>query len=58
MGLSQTFLRDFGVDEETFDCLPEDMQIEQLNVLMAQQHQAITQQNRNENAQNNPNPLT
>lgn len=47
MGLSQSFLRDFGVDEETFDCLPEDMQIEQLNVLMAQQHQAIAQQNRN-----------
>ena len=34
--LPQTFLRDMGIDEASFDCLPEEMQQEQLMVLINQ----------------------
>ena len=42
------FLRDAGIDIESFDSLPEDMQIEQLTVLMDNQHI------RNQSQQNRP----
>lgn len=42
--LPQTFLRDAGIDMASFDCLPEDLQIEQLNLLLSQQN-IINQQN-------------
>jgi hypothetical protein len=34
LGLPQSFLRDRGVDALWLDSLPEDMQIEELNLLM------------------------
>ena len=37
MGLPMTFLQDVGVDEEVFDALPEDMQIENINALLQEQ---------------------
>lgn len=52
--LPQTFLRDAGIDVASFDCLPEDLQIEQLNLLLSQQNIA-NQQGANNNQQGNQN---
>lgn len=40
-----TFLREVGIDEELFDSLPEDMQIEQLNHFIQEQRRNNPQQN-------------
>lgn len=52
LGLPQTFLKDVGIDEELFDQLPEDMQIEQLNHFISEQNRA---NNSNNNGNNNEN---
>ncbi len=46
-GLSQTFLTDNGIDAESFDCLPEELQIDQITHYMnqAQNRMAINQLN-------------
>jgi hypothetical protein len=54
-GLPQTFLRDAGIDEESFDCLPEDFQQEQLMHLISQQNHRQNQPNNNANSANNAN---
>lgn len=53
--LPQTFLRDAGIDMASFDCLPEDLQIEQLNLLLSQQN-IINQQNNSSQQANQNNP--
>jgi hypothetical protein len=58
LGLPQTFLQDVGYDIATFDCLPEDMQIEELTILMNQQQirgQSQAQQAQGNARQNNAN---
>ena len=45
LGLPMTFLREVGIDEELFDSLPEDMQIEQLNHFIQEQRRNNPQQN-------------
>jgi hypothetical protein len=55
-GLPQTFLRDSGIDEESFDCLPEDFQQEQLMHFISQQNQALNRPNQAENPNNANNP--
>ena len=59
-GLPQTFLRDAGIDEESFDCLPEDFQQEQLMHFISQQNHPLNRQNQpnnnnNANSANNAN---
>lgn len=55
-GLSQTFLRDVGLDEELFDALPEDLQQEQLMTFMAQQGASLNRPNQ-PNQPNQPQDL-
>jgi len=59
-GLSQTFLIDNGIDAESFDCLPEELQIDQITHYMnqAQNRSAINQLNQaNQPPQQNINNL-
>ena len=46
-GLPQSFLADNGIDPESFDCLPEEFQIDQITHYMnqAQNRNAINQLN-------------
>jgi hypothetical protein len=44
-GLPQTFLRDAGIDEQSFDSLPEEFQQEQLMHLISQQNRASNMPN-------------
>ena len=46
-GLPQTFLADNGIDPESFDCLPEEFQIDQITHYMnqAQNRAAVNQIN-------------
>lgn len=43
MGLPQTFLQDAGLDPQFFDCLPEDMQMQQITQYMREQEQMRAQ---------------
>lgn len=53
LGLDQSFLRNCGIDEELFDSLPEDMQIEQLNMLINTNRANSNANNNNNNGGNN-----
>lgn len=51
MGLPQTFLHDAGLDPQFFDCLPDDLQMEQITQYLRDQEQMRAQ-----NQNNNGNP--
>ena len=57
-GLSQTFLADNGIDSESFDSLPEELQIDQITHYMnqAQNRIAINQLNQANQPQLQHNP--